>query len=156
MNVKFNYQIEPFEINVDNIGDFVLLEHARKCRTSKVSQLKKLLLGGEHFDAPIVINQNSKKRVIDGQHRILAIKKAIEINPDITVEVLLAKYKDLDEAEERDVFNRWNIGTKQSTDDFIKMHKKNQSSSSSSKIEKSSCDGIVKPISLFGSIKTCM
>jgi len=120
---KVSYSFEAYVISEDNIKDFSILENARKLRSNKVSSLKRLILKGDHFDAPIVVNKNGKLRVIDGQHRISAIKKAIETDPEFSISVLLVIYKGLSEKEERKIFNKWNIGQKQTSDDFVQMHK---------------------------------
>lgn len=124
MKINLPYKIEVSELDSNNIDEFVLLENKRRIRSLQVSKLRKLIQSGEHFDSPIVVSRNGKLRVIDGSHRMSAIRKAIELDPDFKIEVVLVTYKDLDEKQEREIFNRWNIGTRQSSDDFVKMHAK--------------------------------
>jgi len=119
---KLGYKSEVYKVDSSNIDEFDFLQNKRRCRENKVTKLKNLILSGDHFDSPIVVNQNGKKRIIDGQHRIYAIKKAITEYPDFEIEVLLTIYNNLDKAGERSIFTRWNIGTKQSSDDFIQMY----------------------------------
>ena len=66
-----------------------------------------------------VNNGKRKIRVIDGGHRTEALKKYFESNNDAKVKVSMAVYKDLSESEERAVYTKWNLGVKQSIDDFI-------------------------------------
>jgi hypothetical protein len=119
---KLGFKSNVYEINSLNIDQFDFLENKRKLRENKVTKIKNVIVSGNHFDAPIVVNKNGKMRVIDGQHRICAIKKAIEENNEFKIEILLVSYDRLDTKTEREIFNRWNIGTKQTSDDFVQMH----------------------------------
>ena len=119
---QLDYKVDIKQITKNNIKDFSFLENKRKLRSNKVTQLKRLILAGEHFDAPIVVNKNGKFRTIDGFHRMTAISKALDVDDELVIEVLLIVYNGLTKQEEIGVFRRWNIGTKQSSDDFVKMH----------------------------------
>lgn len=120
MALKFTYKIKEFIINKNTVKDFVFMINRRKQRQSAINRLKRALSEGNHFDSPIVVNKfNSKYRIIDGNHRITAIKEFLEDNPREKVVVLLAIYEGLDKDEENDIFTRWNVGTRQTKDDFI-------------------------------------
>ncbi len=120
--IKLGYKSEVYKVDSSNIDEFVFLKNKRKLRQNKVTKLKNLINSGAHFDAPIVISKNGKKRIIDGQHRICAIRAAIGDNKDFEIDILLISYENLDSEAEREIFNRWNIGTKQTSDDFVQMH----------------------------------
>jgi len=84
-----------------------------------------LLESGKHFDSPFVCNYDSEEdifRLIDGNHRLAAIESFLEDNPGRRVEVGICLYTDLDEDTEKEVFTKWNQGTKQNTNDFIKQY----------------------------------
>ena len=80
---------------------------------------------GEHFDSCLVVNQKKgyHLNVIDGQHRVLGLQKYFKKYPDARVQVALAVYKNLSYDEECDVYRKWNISIRQTTDDFINSYK---------------------------------
>lgn len=82
-----------------------------------------MIINGNHFDSPIIINDvKTKKRIIDGQHRISAIRQILESNPEFRVEVLLVVYQDLTNDLEKEVFTRWNSGTRQTGEDILQIY----------------------------------
>ncbi|MHA1410488.1 MAG: hypothetical protein ACTSQY_09340 [Candidatus Odinarchaeia archaeon] len=98
----------------------------RQIRNTQVNSILRGLKQGQHFDSMFVVNVNngSKRiRVIDGGHRTEALKRYFEEYPNKQVKVSLAVYKDLTDAEERAIFTRWNIGVKQTIEDFINSYK---------------------------------
>lgn len=77
--LKINYKFIKFEINSETIKEFELMSRARAIRKRQVKVLKRMIAGGNHFDSPIIINDTSdKKRIIDGQHRLTAIREIIK------------------------------------------------------------------------------
>jgi len=118
-----------------NVKDIVLdkasmslidLVNQRQIRESQVNSILSKLKQGCHFDSMFVVNVNNgtkRIRVLDGGHRTEALKKFFEKKPDAKVRVSMAVYNDLTETEERQVFTKWNLGVKQSVDDFIKSYK---------------------------------
>ncbi len=114
------YKFELFKINRTNLSKFVFLDNRRKTCNSQIASLKKLLFNGGHFDSPLVINEiDGMYRIIDGNHRIETITFIINKYPRYSIEVLLIKYKNLDEDGEVKTFRMWNVGRQQSLDDFI-------------------------------------
>ena len=98
----------------------------RQLRNSQVNNVLRALKQDEHFDSPFVINVNNgikRIRIIDGGHRTRALQKYFELFPNAKVKVKLIVYKDLTDAEERAVYTKWNIGVKQTLDDFINAYK---------------------------------
>lgn len=111
-------------LNKKNIEDFFVMdeEERRKIRNAKVTKLASNLRKGIHFQSPFVVNKvEGTLNLLDGNHRDEAIRKAISQDPDLEVEVRYAEYVDLTPEEEKDVFETWNIGTTQSSDDFLKV-----------------------------------
>lgn len=118
--MKSNYRLGKLVITKDNIKDFEFSKDRRKIRLYEVSQLESNILQGKHFESILVVNKrDGKLRIIDGNHRIEAIENVIEKKKDTKIEVKLAIYENLDDAEEKETFKLWNIGTKQTNDDFI-------------------------------------
>jgi hypothetical protein len=61
-------------------------------------------------------------RIIDGNHRIEAIKRFLSHNPEKKIELNVAVYKELDKVEENEMFERWNKGLRQTSDDFVNLN----------------------------------
>ena len=102
---------------------FVVLGNRRDIRQGTVAKLRRLLEAGEHFDTPLMANVKAGKlRLLDGNHRLEAIKLFLEKYPDNKVEIGIFCYKDLDEDTERLIYTKWNLGTKQTVNDFIKQY----------------------------------
>lgn len=122
---KISYKAKELKITKETIKQFHLLEDRRRLKENKVKGLKENMLNGIHFEAPIVVNEKGDKlRVIDGQHRIIAIQKAMKEQKDFQITILLIIYTDSTIEEEREIFNRWNSGSRQSAEDFIMMFAK--------------------------------
>ena len=82
------------------------------------------LTDGKHFDSSFVVNEkNGKFRLIDGNHRYEAIVKYLNANPENRVEVLLHIYENLDDEAEKYLYTMYNLGRKQSTNDFVQQYK---------------------------------
>lgn len=121
VRLDLNYEVKEHIITKDNIGEFKLLEARRRIREGQKNIIKQILSDGEHFDSPIIVNQKSGKRIIDGQHRITAIHEVIKNNKEFQIKVLLVTYRGLSASKEREIFKKWNSGTKQTSDDYIQM-----------------------------------
>jgi hypothetical protein len=121
-----DYKVEFLSIDKSTLNKLETDEEMRRrIVQTHVKRLKKALKEGEHFHAPLVVNRNNGTlRLIDGNHRYEAIKEWIEADEKNKTEVLLVIYDGLSEKEEREVFRKWNSGRKQSSDDFVKMHRK--------------------------------
>lgn len=121
--LKLKYKFVLFDINSKTIKEFQTMERARFLRNSKVQELKTMIINANHFDSPIIINDvNSKKRIIDGQHRISAIRNILEENNDFSIQVVLVVYQNLSNMEEKEIFTRWNSGTRQTGEDIIQIY----------------------------------
>lgn len=123
--LSYNYEIKDIILDKNNIN-LIDIINPRQIRGQQVNSILRSLNLGSHFDAPFVINVNNgtkRIRVIDGGHRTEALKKYFEQNPDVKVKVKMIVYKDLTESQERKEYTRWNIGVKQTIDDFINCYK---------------------------------
>lgn len=117
---KLSYSFELFTINYKTLNKFMFLENRRRLSHQQITVLRKLLFEGKHFDSPIVINiLDGLYRIIDGNHRLEAIKGVIKKHSRYSIQVLLIKYKNVDLDGEIAAFRRWNIGKVQTMDDFI-------------------------------------
>jgi len=123
MKDVMGYPYEVKDIILDKASmSLIELPNQRNIRDTQVNSIYRCLKQDCHFDSLFVVNVNNGKkiiRVIDGGYRTEALKKYFESFPDKKVKVSMAVYKDLTEAEERMVYTKWNLGVKQSVDDFI-------------------------------------
>ena len=124
MTIQIKYIMKKELINSSNISKFVINARDRRdIRNGVVNDLVEILQAGEHFSSPFVINEiNDKNRVIDGNHRLEAIKKCILADNKFEIVIWMAVYRELNLEEEREVFTLWNKGKTQSSTDFLKMH----------------------------------
>lgn len=121
--VGINFKYSEMDINRRTIDSFELMENRRILRYNHMKGIKRVILEGKNFDAPIIVNNTGKtKRVIDGQHRITAIKEILQMNPKFSIKVLVVIYNKLSKEKEQEIFGRYNKGMKQSSDDFIQMY----------------------------------
>ena len=120
--LDFDWVYEKEELDKKSVIDkFVILSNRRDLRNAKVKKLLALLNRSQHFDTPLMVNfKDGKYRLLDGNHLIEAIKRFIKDNDEKRVVVGICKYKDLDAEQEREMFTKWNLGTKQNASDFIK------------------------------------
>lgn len=119
--VDITFKAQEFEINKSTIGQFKFMENRRLLRPNHAKQIKRVILSGKNFDAPLIVNDSNGKRIIDGQHRITAIKEILETFPKFKIKVLLVVYKGLTKTQEKEIFERYNKGVRQSSDDFVQM-----------------------------------
>lgn len=104
-------------------NNFVLLLNRREIRKCVVNRLLRLLEKGDHFETPIMVNTvNNKSRLLDGNHRAEAIQRYLEKYPERKVEVWMFEYNNLNPDEEREMYTKWNMGTKQNTNDFVQQY----------------------------------
>ena len=111
-------------IDSSNIKNFHLLENRRKLRENAVKKLLEKLNRQDSFEAPFVLSErkNGEYNLIDGNHRIAAIEKWLEENPDGSIEIWAFVYPGLSKQEEKKMYTEWNQGSKQSTNDFVQQY----------------------------------
>jgi len=124
INIEKNPKIEKLVIGNSNINDFRLLSNRRKLREGAVRKLVEKLERGEGFEAPFVLSGNAENgyNLIDGNHRLEAISRWLEVDSEGSVEIYAFIYPDLSSQEEKDMYTEWNQGSKQSTNDFIQQY----------------------------------
>jgi len=123
--IKNKYVIKEVVIDKDNYKTIFKndVKTSRYIRKAKVASLKESINLGKHFQSIFVINNiDGKNIIIDGNHRYEAIKQAITKNKSVKIKVFYAEYKNLDKFEFAEIFKLWNIGTKQTGEDFIKVN----------------------------------
>uniref|UniRef100_A0A6C0ENZ0 ParB/Sulfiredoxin domain-containing protein n=1 Tax=viral metagenome TaxID=1070528 RepID=A0A6C0ENZ0_9ZZZZ len=123
-SLKLKYVMKLKTIDATTISDFISdKKRRRKIRVGVVNNLMSNLKQGSHFDAPFTVNlKNGKSRIVNGNHRFMAIEQMIEKDKSFSINIWVAQYKDLSLEEERQIFEIWNIGVKQSGSDFLKIY----------------------------------
>lgn len=121
---KLSYVMRKVKIDASNIDRFTADEEQRRLiRDGKVRSIAATLRAGNHFNSPWVTNVVGKnENIVDGNHRYEAIKLVLATDPTFSIDVWIAQHSDLSADEERAVFTAWNIGTKQTADDFLKIY----------------------------------
>jgi hypothetical protein len=94
-------------IDKENVDRFIRPEWHRDFYEAHVSKIAGGLLAGIHPSESITVNYKSESkdyRVINGNHRMAAIKKVIENHPEFSIVMGVKCYKDLTSQEERDLY----------------------------------------------------
>jgi hypothetical protein len=113
-NLKLQARPQKYLLTKGEMKMMERMEHARPIREKQVKSLLAALKRGAHFDAPLVVNETIKDgernmRVLDGNHRLEAVKLYLKEHPESSIQVLLLIYDNLTEEEERAVFIRHNL-----------------------------------------------
>lgn len=121
---KLDYVMRKETIDITKKDFFSIDEKQRRAlRSGAVKSLAQGLKAGKHFNSPFVVNYAlGQRKLIDGNHRWEAVLSVLANDSDFRIEVWYAEYRDVSLSDERDVFSLWNIGTKQSADDFLKIY----------------------------------
>lgn len=130
---KPKYIMRRIVIDKKSIKDFLVNEEERRqIKLGRVASLRILLEKGEHFDSPLVCNWREDKKkwtIIDGNHRLEAMKECIVKNPDFEVEVWVAEYNNLSQKDiltireqEREIYSTWNKGNPETATDYLQQH----------------------------------
>lgn len=122
--IKLNYKTTKVVVTKDNIDDlFVVTKNRRQIRKTGVGNLKTQLNQGKHFETPLVANKiDDKYRLLDGNHRYEAMKDYFDKHEDEKIEININYYEDLTKDAEKEVYTKWNLGTKQTRNDFLQQY----------------------------------
>jgi hypothetical protein len=124
-NVKPTHITKTYVVTKKELNNFIPLENPRMLREMQVLKLLASLRRGKHFEAHLVVNEvNDKYRVIDGNHRLEAMRRFLENNTkDASVEIRLNVYRNLSDVEEKERFTDANSGLKQTPLDMVQVNK---------------------------------
>lgn len=110
-------------VNKNTISKFIRPEWHRDFREIHIKHIQKSLLQGVHFSETITVNElRDKYVIINGNHRIEAIRRVIQEFPDFSIEVRLTKYHSLSEERELEIYTIVNKVRPESYLDRIKAH----------------------------------
>ena len=122
--IKKSYISMLYTVGKKNIKKFEIIKEHRHLRNAQIDKLYWTLQRGEHFESQIVVNEvGNKLRIIDGGHRVTAMSRYFDKYPDNKVEINMAIYKDLTLDEEKEVYNTWNRGIRQSPEDYLHLRR---------------------------------
>lgn len=92
-----------------NIKNFVRPEWHRDFRESHISTIMNAMARGEHPSENITINSIGKMhRIINGNHRMEAIRRIIALHPEFCIEMTFTVYYDLTKDEEIAIYEKVN------------------------------------------------
>jgi len=86
--------------------------------------LTKNIAKGNHPSETITVNElyNGRMRVLNGNHRIQAIKNIIEFNADFEIEITLTVYYNLSKEKEIEIYEKVNNTRRETGVDKLKAH----------------------------------
>lgn len=122
-SIKRKYTNLVLDINKTNIENFVRPVWHRDFRKGHISSIRTALKNGIHFCEPITVNRKGKELVVvNGNHRIQAIREVIEKNPDFSIECTLNIYNNLNREQERELYSTINKNKVETSNDYFKSH----------------------------------
>lgn len=122
-DISSRNKIIKFIIDENTIKQFIFTENRRKIRNGVVEDISYSLNRGQCFDEPIHVNfREEQYRIVDGNHRMTAVTKYLDNNPQDSIEINLAIYNGLTDEEERRLFDVLSSVAKQTMNDFVKIH----------------------------------
>lgn len=106
-----------------SINKYIRPEWHRDMRKNHINHIAVSLRNGEHFNENITVNEvNGKKRILNGNHRMQAVRSVIEKYPQFKIECTETIYKNLDLDEERSIYSIINRVKTETMNDYIKAH----------------------------------
>ena len=125
--IKKEYEIKSFKIDSKSIEEFHVMETRRQISNGHVRQIHGAILSGKNPIGILIVNlKNNKMRIIDGNHRIEALKRFYAYrtkHEKISVEVTLKVYKNLTNEEERNIYSLEAKRKNESYEDRLNMYK---------------------------------
>lgn len=125
--IKREYEIEKFDLSPENLDKFEIMPNRRQIGEVHVGKIHAVLLRGQNPIGVLIVNEkNGKYRLIDGNHRIEALKRFYgyrKENKKISVQCIVKKYKNLSEDEEREIYSNEAKRKNESHEDRLNMYK---------------------------------
>ncbi len=127
--LKKQYEVKNFTLNPETLEQFDIMENRRQIGESHVGKIHNILLKGENPIGVLIVNERNKKyRLIDGNHRVEALKRFYGYKKghlQISVECILKIYKDLSNEEEKEIYSNEAKRKNESHEDRLNMYKDN-------------------------------
>lgn len=112
------------KVDITNFDQFVITDYRRKIREGPSLLLAQALAKDHTFQNPLHVNKtiDGKYRIIDGNHRIEAVRVCFRRDPQAQFDIPLAIHENLTESEERDLFDELAKTVNQTMHDYIRIH----------------------------------
>lgn len=126
MELKNNFRIEEFLINPESIKNFEIMENRRQIGEGQVRKIHGTITSKKNPLGVLIVNEiNGKWRLIDGNHRLEAVKRFYtkESNKNVKIQCVLRIYKNLSKEEERQVYSDEAKRRNESHEDRLNMYK---------------------------------
>ncbi len=125
--LKKDFTIENFMITSESISKFEIMENRRQVGESHVGKIHGALMKGKNPMGVLIVNElNNRWRLIDGNHRIDAVKRFYGYkseNKKVKIECVVRVYKDLSHDEERQIYSNEANRKNESHEDRLNMYK---------------------------------
>jgi len=117
--------MEKIKLTKENINQFQKPNWQRWQRISSIQKFVKLVSKGDFLESSVItVNKlNGNLRIINGSHRIGAIKKYLDKNPTKSVTLHLEIFENLTENQEKELYDKLATETPQTCDDLLQIHK---------------------------------
>ena len=130
LSIRKPYIQKVVTLNRRTIKQYIRPEWHREFRNNHISTIRNAMLKGEHPSESITINEvftsrithASQKRILNGNHRIQAVREIIKEHPDFSIELTVSIYYNLTKEEEIKVYEKVNNTRKESMLDKLKAH----------------------------------
>ncbi len=127
--IKKEYKMESFVLNFESIDKIEIMSNRRQIKDLQVGKIHSVLMKGENPIGTLIINnKNGVYRLIDGNHRIEALKRFYgykKENKKVSIECDLKIYKDLTDEEEIQVYTNEAKRQNESHEDRLSLNKEN-------------------------------
>ncbi len=124
--LESKYKILNFKLNKNNISNFEIMENRRQIGESHVSRIHGAIQEGRNPMGVLIVNKREgKMRLIDGNHRMEAVRRFLgyKKNEGIEIECLIRVYDNLNDEEERQVYSDEAKRKNESHEDRLNMYK---------------------------------
>jgi len=126
-DLKRNYKIETFTITKENISKFKVMDNRRNVSENHVRKIHGAILSGKNpLGVLIVNNKNKEWRLIDGNHRIEAVRKFYSYKKaygEVKIDCIVKIYENLTTEEERQIYSDEARRRNESHEDRLTMYK---------------------------------
>jgi len=117
------YTSKNILVDRKNVSQFVRPAWHRDMRQSHIDRIRNSLLDNNHFSENVTVNEkDGRMYVINGNHRMQALKEAIKVNSDLRIEITATIYKNLSREEELELYTLINNTKKETGLDRLKSH----------------------------------
>lgn len=119
------YTMKNIIVTPENIEQFKSMDSIRNIRKTQVERLKVAFLNKDYLEAtPMHVNfRDNEYRVIDGNHRLWALREIFDTKKAKSINLVMAVYENLSNSEEKDIYDLIAKQVPQNTNDFLSLHR---------------------------------